>query len=194
LISIGASNSIEVSDTSVWDTISMIYEEWMNMEAKNGNKPEESLIKYSSEWPADKSASESAPIVYDSIVKDSIVYDSIEWSENSIAPKVTTLEIYIKKDFSLEFITDIYNKYNLSKDDFQEECEMFVEHWKEKSPNWKKERWEKEKTFDPKLRFRKWMKNKKDWSKTTVVNLWDEDRKNQLAEIERKKALLFNKL
>jgi len=71
---------------------------------------------------------------------------------------------------------------------------MFVAHWKEKSPNWKKERWEKEKTFNPKLRFRKWMKNKKDWSKTTIINSDDEERKQKLEELQKRKDLLFNKI
>jgi len=193
LIDLWAGNSVIPPDNIVWDTISLIYGEWMNMESKNGNKPENPLIQYSSEWVAKSCPSESAPRVEYNRVEESRIEESVN-SEISIVPKVTTLESYIKKDFNIEFITEVYNKYNLTREDFKEECEMFAEHWKEKSPNWIKERWEKEKTFDPKLRFRKWMKNKKDWSKTTVVNLDDEERKNKLEEIERKKALLFNKL
>ena len=111
-----------------------------------------------------------------------------EVSETSVATKVATLEEYIKDNFTLDFISDIYNKYNLTKADFQEECEMFVAHWKEKSPQWIKERWQKEKTFDPKLRFRKWMKNKKDWSKTIVVNSEEDERKQKLAELYKNKT------
>ena len=85
-----------------------------------------------------------------------------------VAPKVATLEEYIKEKFSLDFITDVYNKYWMTKTDFQDECEAFVDYWKEKSPKWKKEKWEKEKTFDPKLRFRTWMKNNKKWNKSKV--------------------------
>lgn len=89
----------------------------------------------------------------------------VELSKEIIATEVATLENYIKNEFSLDFITEVYNKYWMTKEDFQEECNCFLQYWKETSPNWKKERWEKEKTFDPKLRFRTWMKNNKKWSK-----------------------------
>jgi len=160
------------------------------MEKKNGTKVEKSLIIYPSELPAQVTASDSAPIVQYSEVK----YSTVKWSEELVVPKVTTLETYIKKEFTSEFITDIYNKYKIPKQDFQEECESFVLYWKEKSINWKKERWEKEKTFDPKLRFRTWMKNNDKWSKTVVVNSEDNERDIKLAEIEEKKKLLFNKI
>jgi len=111
-----------------------------------------------------------------------------------VATKVATLETYIKKEFSLEFITQVYNKYWMTKDDFQEECESFVNYWKEKSPNWKKERWEKEKTFDPKLRFKTWMKNNKKWSNRVMVNSDDEERKQKLRELEERKKDLFNNI
>lgn len=124
--------------------------------------------------------------------KENNIIKSID-KEVSIATKVATLESYIKNDFSLEFISDIYNKYNLTKTDFQEECESFLLYWKEKSINWKKERREKEKTFDPKLRFRNWMKNNDKWSKTVIVNSEDDENKRKLEEIERKKRDLFNK-
>lgn len=88
-----------------------------------------------------------------------------ETENNIVATKVATLQTYIKDEFTSEFISDIYNDYGINKEDFQEECIAFVNHWTEKSPNWKKERWEKEKTFDPKLRFRTWMRNNKKWNK-----------------------------
>ena len=88
-----------------------------------------------------------------------------------VATKVATLEEYIKENFDLEFITDIYNKHWMSKNEFQDECESFVDYWKEKSPNWKKERWQKEKTFDPKLRFRTWIKRSSKWNKQKKSNL-----------------------
>lgn len=185
LISIWDWETISIPDTIVWDTISLIYWEWMNMESKNGNKPENPLIQY----PSDISPSNSGTRVEYSIVEEKRIEESV-----LVAPKVTTLQSYIKEEFSLTFITDIYNKYNLTKEDFWEECEMFVAHWREKSPNWIKERWQKEKTFDPKLRFRKWMKNKKDWWNTVIINSEDEERNKKLAELAEKKKLLFNKL
>jgi len=76
LISIGAGMSHKVSDSLVWDTISLIYWDWMNMEKKNGVKIDKSLIIYPSELPAQVTASESVPIVQYSEVKESIVKDN----------------------------------------------------------------------------------------------------------------------
>ena len=115
-------------------------------------------------------------------------------SSEITVPKVTTLESHIKNWFTNEFMTEVYSKYDLKKEEFQEECNTFLEYRKEKSINWKKERWEKEKTFDPKLRFRNWMRNNKKFSNRVIVNSEDEERAIKLAEIERKKKLLFNKL
>jgi len=94
-----------------------------------------------------------------------------EITKNSIATKVATLEEYIKENFDLEFMEDIYNKWNITKWEFQEECESFINYRKEKNVNWKKERWEKEKTFDPKLRFRTWIKRSSKWNKQKKSNL-----------------------
>jgi len=37
------------------------------------------------------------------------------------------------------------------------------------------------------------MRNSKKWSNKVIINSVDEERKNKLKEIERKKDLLFNK-
>ena len=181
---------IVVPDTVVWDTLSLIYGEWMNMESRNWVKPKESLLIVSSEWVGTETPSDSEPRVEYSRLEENRVDESREL----IATKVATLEAYIKKEFDSSFISEIYSNYKIPKDDFQDECRSFVLYWTEKSPNWKKERWEKEKTFDPKLRFRNWMRNNKKWSNRVMVNSDDEERKEKLAEIERKKKELFNKI
>jgi len=112
---------------------------------------------------------EKPNISKDKISKDNISKDNIS-KELIIATEVTTLQNYIKTSFDLEFIEWIYNKYWITKIDFQEECESFINYWTEKNINWKKERWEKQKTFDPKLRFRTWMKNNKKWNTNLSFN------------------------
>lgn len=129
----------------------------------------------------------------DNISKYNIKEDNIS-KEIIVANKFATLQEIIKQEFNNDFITDIYNKYKLSKEDFKEECNLFVDYWNEKSINWKRCRWEKEKTFDAKLRFRTWMKNNDKWSKTIIINSDDEERKIKLKELEEKKKLLFNNL
>jgi len=105
----------------------------------------------------------------DKISKDKVNKDNIS-KEINIVTKVTTLQNIIKSSFDLGFLNEIYNKYWITKNDFQEECECFVNYWTETSINWKKEKWQKEKTFDPKLRFRTWMKNNKKWNTNLYSN------------------------
>jgi hypothetical protein len=45
--------------------------------------------------------------------------------------------------------------------------------------------------FDPKLRFRTWMRNNEKWGTTKIVNYSEDERQKKLEEIERKKKLLF---
>jgi hypothetical protein len=53
-------------------------------------------------------------------------------------------------------------KHNISQEVFNEQLEEFVLYWTEKSPNGKKQRWQKEKTFDPIRRFARWIKQYKE--------------------------------
>jgi len=69
-------------------------------------------------------------------IKESKVKESkVNNKEIVIAEKSATLETYIKKEFSLEFINEIYNKYNLSKESFKSACEDFVNYRTEKNIN-----------------------------------------------------------
>lgn len=192
LIKIWDWESVNIPDSIVWDTIWLIYWEWMNMESKNGNKPKISLIQYDSESVAQVTPSKSDTRVEENIVE----YNKIDIvnSDIVIAPKVATLETHIKESFTNEFMQEVKEKYDMTVENFKEESMAFLLYWKEKSPNWKKERWEKEKTFDPKLRFRTWMKNNKKWSNRVIVNSEEDERKKKLAEIEERKKALFNNL
>lgn len=87
---------------------------------------------------------------------------------------------------------DILKKYDVSPQELKEEIQEFIMYWKEKSPNWKKERWQKEKTFDPNLRLHRWLRNKQKRSNRVIVNSEDEERKKKLAELEEKKKNLFS--
>ncbi len=51
------------------------------------------------------------------------------------------------------------------------EQEKFLDYWEEKSPNSKKERWQKEKVFDIKRRWARWLQNSKDWDKKIPVEM-----------------------
>ena len=41
-----------------------------------------------------------------------------------------TIEDIIKREFTIDFIKEVYEQYNLSKEDFQEVCTTFVWYWK----------------------------------------------------------------
>lgn len=86
----------------------------------------------------------------------------------------------------------ILKKYNITLEELKDEFQEFILYWKEKSPNGKKERWEKEKTFDPNLRFHRWLRNSQKWNKKIIVNSGDEERKSKLEELKVKKASLYN--
>jgi len=70
--------------------------------------------------------------------------------ENS--PK--NLEQYIKEQIN----PDLFIKeYNTDKDYIIKQLKEFYYYWSEKKPNWKKEKWQMEKTFDVSRRFHKWL-------------------------------------
>ena len=70
LINIWDWESVNMPDTLVWDTVWLIYGEWMNMESKNGNKPKSSLIQYPSESLAQVTPSNTATRVEESRVEE----------------------------------------------------------------------------------------------------------------------------
>lgn len=89
LISIWDWESIQIPDNVLWDTISLIYWEWMNMEAKNWIKIETPLILPS------MSASMSEARVEYSIVEENIL------EENKIdITSVTAIAEYWKKEIN----------------------------------------------------------------------------------------------
>ena len=81
-----------------------------------------------------------------------------------ITTEVVTLKNKIKKEFTSEFIDNIYKKNNITKIQFIEICESFVLYWTEKNEWWKKERWEMQKVFDVKRRFQTRMRNSSKWN------------------------------
>lgn len=103
--------------------------------------------------------------VTSSKIKESNIVVSSEITETKVS--TNNLQELIKDTFDSSFIENLNDKYKLSKEDFNEQCGLFYNHWSETSPNWKKQRWQKEKTFDPKLRFYKWLSNNKKWTKPT---------------------------
>ena len=88
--------------------------------------------------------------------------------EKEIPP---SLEELIKINFTEDFLLEIYNKYEIPKEDFKEECKFFVKKWNEGVNDWKKPRRQKEKSFDVKLRFHTWMRNYVKWNPKKQKNI-----------------------
>lgn len=64
--------------------------------------------------------------------------------------------LLFKKNISIDSFAICYHTTEESMKQFARD---FFQYWTEKSENGKKERWEKEKTFDISKRFHRWLKN-----------------------------------
>jgi hypothetical protein len=84
---------ISVPDNEVWDIVTLIYWEWMNMESRNWTKPTFSHI---SEWVGTISPSESEHRIEYSILEDNIIKENIiEISSKEDTEK----SVVIKKEY-----------------------------------------------------------------------------------------------
>lgn len=81
-----------------------------------------------------------------------------------VATKVATLnlEFIIKEKVNLKYFID---NYNSTQEHITKELKEFYYYRSEKKPNWKKERWQMQKTFDVNLRFHNRLKNNKNTNK-----------------------------
>ena len=91
--------------------------------------------------------------------------NTIPNKENKYSQKRDTQKKITKETLSKEKERVLLNNYflQIEKDFSQDELiykNEFLEYWKEKSPGGKKERWQFEKVFDIKRRFKTWLKNK----------------------------------
>ena len=76
------------------------------------------------------------------------------------------LEIFEEKILkNEEFLEKIKNKFSLENESLKSSAENFLIYWTEKNENWKKEKWEKQKTFDIQKRFFMRLSNEKKWNK-----------------------------
>jgi len=152
-----------------WLVIS-IYREISQMENKARAKKWEKRLEIDIATLMDDTKSDigSDQVKENKVKENKIKESNIVMSTEITATKVATLQDLIKNTFDTDFINWLNDKYKLSKEDFKEQSFLFYSHWSEKKPNWKKEKWQMEKTFDPKLRFYKWLSNNNKWSKSTL--------------------------
>lgn len=72
--------------------------------------------------------------------------------------------------FTTDFLKELLEKYKISAEELKSEITIFAWYWTEKSKNWKKERWQMEKSFDIRLRLYRWLNNNNKWSKDSSWN------------------------
>ncbi len=179
---------VKVEKSMRWGVVISIYREALQMENKARAKKWKKRLEL--DIATLMGDTEEEHIVRPSNIKESNITEHKikEKKEISIVvTKVTTLKDYMYSNIDKEYFITNYN----STDEFiNKEMNSFYYYRAEKKPNWKKERWEMEKTFDVNLRFHNRLKNT---SKFNVTLSEDEERKIKLAEIEKKKKVLFNK-
>lgn len=123
LIDIGAGISHTLKDDVVWDTISLIYWDWMRMESKNWIKPEKPLIKYCSESLAPDTASMPPPIVQDNTVQDITIQDNNSKELETEVSETTYWNVDINNMLSL-----LYKA--VWSDTFKETQKVQRQYWK----------------------------------------------------------------
>jgi len=155
LLEIGAGNYVGLQDNILWDTLSLIYWEWMNMEARNGTKPKESLISAYPDSLGGSVPSESGHRVEESRVEESRVECNVGYADfikktesyTSITLK-TFLDLWYESTETVEefkewFKTRIYDIYKFEVNQYKEVLMKFYDYWIQESPqkrknkNWK---------------------------------------------------------
>lgn len=77
------------------------------------------------------------------------------------------LRLYMKEKIDIQFFME---KHNVEQSFIIEQLKEFYLHRSEKNINWKKEKWQMEKTFDVNRRFHKRLSNNKKWNKLSSKN------------------------
>ena len=101
-----------------------------------------------------------------------------EAREVAVNKKPTKTGLFIKScndwDFTNPVLIEVNPKIEpyLNNPNFTSELQSFWMYWSEKSENWIKQRFEKEKTFCINRRLATWFKNKQDWNNTTKPKVW----------------------
>ena len=104
-----------------------------------------------------------------------------------VATKVATLKEYMISNINKEYFI---NNYNTNEETITKEMREFYLYRSEKKPNWKKELWQMQKTFDVSRRFHKWLWNSNKWNKQESE---EDERRRKLKELEEKRKDLFTK-
>lgn len=162
---------ISPPDSNVWDLISLIYGEWMNMEARNKTKPEKSNLNRCSEWLVEVVPSDSGHRVeYNRIEENRIEENRIHNTSVSLETKqniYTDAMEYLVVAWAMidQWETPVIPEW--INEEYYEEFMKFILYWSEKWANGKIKA-KAQKTFELKRRFATWVANKKPYQNNSL--------------------------
>jgi len=103
--------------------------------------------------------------------------DKEKEKDNSISTKIQKIDkkenihfAFLLTLLNQDFLEKLKDKFFLDNEEIEINLQKFKLYWTEKSYNWIKEKWQKEKTFDIQKRFYKWLENNKNYN--TKKNIW----------------------
>jgi len=163
-----------------WEIYNAIFGYWLNFEEPNLTwisktvftliKPQlDANIKKYNNWNKPKQKQK----ISKTEAKDKQKINKTEGNDNDNDNDNESKELIIINNNNIFKTIDnetLLNKYDITKEQLQEELENFTNYWKAIVRTWKKadiwkELWDIQKTFEPNRRFSTWLSNNKKWNK-----------------------------
>ena len=184
-----------INDISKYSILAPKYLAIANKEFRSDNVPKQEMSRGPQGNKADKAKrlAEGKNLVtqYSTILGSRAPKPHMRMPYPSITPvhSVDSAKVFIKAMFGaclegeaiLKKLTPhIYKRQVELFKDVKKEIDSYLDYWTEKSPNGKKCRFEKQKTFDVKRRMQRWMRNNYNKPKVSqtqhMMNVWQEAR------------------
>lgn len=142
-----------VSETNLFVTNLQTRETSQKKEASVCHKRDDQFV---TKWQTIYSINKKRIIKNNNKISKDILYEKTQKS---------FLEIFEEKILKdEEFLEKIKNKFEIENESLKSSAENFLIYWTEKNQNWRKEKWQMQKTFDIQKRFFMWLSNEKKWN------------------------------
>lgn len=142
-----------VSETNLFVTNLQTRETSQKKEASVCHKEDDQFV---TKWQTIYSINKKRIIKNNNKISKDILYEKIQKS---------FLEIFEEKILKdEEFLEKIKTKFEIENESLKSSAENFLIYWTEKNQNWRKEKWQMQKTFDIQKRFFMWLSNEKKWN------------------------------
>lgn len=123
----------------------------------------------------DNPSTENTAIIQERDTKKELqIHTSIIDSESTLKIEVTKTPREIAQEFFNMDEEDLFKSLYVDTESvsIKEELRNFREYWTTLTMNGKKQKWEKQETFDIKLRLKTWFRNAKSFKKPTMEDIW----------------------